>query len=362
MAQRQHRIDGNERAPAQAVRANAGRSRIAGIALNPGRWLLASLVMVGLLCGPALSQVQPTDVPKHATRRPHTSQSGSRHARKGRRGVAQVRPKPSPAQAQPPLEAKAQPPVPEAAAPPSTQAQSNSIDEPRSNEQTGPTNTDKAESTLTDAANAPATRPREATQNNVTEDTSAGATTSPELNAFQPTDSPAWIVGGRNNTAQPPEFMAASSVPGILTRVNPLGLILDSSSRVFVETVKNEKAHNKIISELRKYPKLNLVATPEEADFIISYTDKHGFELAPGSSTSPNGLAVPVPIRKLIGEMIVYTPDAKREGGLDEGSVVWRKTEDQDKVWLFLPGGRHPATNLTRHFIKALRRQRGEIR
>lgn len=362
MAQRQHRIHGNERAPARDGRANAGRSRDAGIALNPGRWLLASLVTVGLLCGPALSQVQPTDVPKQATRRPHKSPSGSRHVPKTRRGGARVRPEPSPAQPQPPLEAKAQPPVPAAAEHPPAQAESNSKDEPRSNEQTRPTDTDEAESTLTDAADTPATRPREATQNNLTADTSAGAASSPEPNAFKPMDSPAWLVSGRDNLAQPPQFAAASSVPGILTRVNPLSLILDGSSRVFVETVKNEKAHNKIVTELGKYPKLNLVATREEADFVVSYTDKRGFELLPGSSTSPNGLAIPVPVGKLIGEMVVYTPGAKQEGGLDERSVVWRDTEDQDKVWMVLPGGRHPATNLTRQFIKDLRRQRGEIK
>lgn len=363
MAQRRHRIHGNERAPARDGRANAGRSRDAGVALNPGRWLLASLVMVGLLCGPALSQVQPTDVPRHATRRPHNSQSGSRRVPRGRRRVARVRPEPSPAQPQPTLEAKAQPPVPEAAGHPSAQAESNSEGEPRSNEQTRPTDADEAEPTLTDAADTPATRPREATpRNELTDDTPAGAADSPGSNAFKPTDSPAWVVGGRDNLARPPAFAAASSVPGILTRVNPLGLILDSSSRVFVETVKNEKAHNRIVKELGKYPKLNLVATREEADFIVSYTDKHGFELMPGSSTSPNGLAIPVPVGKLIGEMVVYMPGAKQEGGLDERSVVWRDTEDQDKVWMVLPGGRHPATNLTRHFIKDLRRQRGEIK
>jgi hypothetical protein len=213
----------------------------------------------------------------------------------------------------------------------------------------------------TDATKAEVTRPREVTQGAAAEDAPQKTDSPPDPTAAKLFSSPARPLNPTPYGAGYPGWETASPASGIFSTVNPLTAILDSN-KVFVETVKNEDAHKIIVKELGKYPKLKVVATREEADFVISYTDKKGFELQPGRSTSPSGLAIPVPIDKLIGHMVVYKAGAKQDGGLDREDVLWSEPEDRDRPWWLPIFERHPATNLTRHFIKELRRLRGEIR
>ncbi len=346
MAQKQHRKQENERTPTRDGRRDIERLSNAGEILKPRRWALASLVIAGLLCVSALSQLpDTTDVPRHSVKRGARGKNGSRHRRRGGPKLAGVRPGGDSVQLNPPRKEGVKPVA---------QATANSNNEP--------TATEEAQSTLTGDTGTAKTRPREATQSNSVAAPPPNTNNLTDANVVKSLSAPAEEKTVRDDPVRSPVLEAEPLFHGVLPKVNPISLIADTNNRAFVETFKNPKAHKIIVKELGSYPKLKLVATREEADFIISYTDKKGFELQPGSSTSPGSPVVPVPVGKLIGEMVVYKLGAKQEGGLDQRDVVWTESEDQDKVWMLVPDGRHPATNLTRHFLRDLKKLRGEIK
>ena len=91
-----------------------------------------------------------------------------------------------------------------------------------------------------------------------------------------------------------------------------------------------------ILSELKKYPGLNVVSSPEEAEYFIEYKILR-------QETGPTSLNITVDT----SEMVVYLLIDKRR------RVAWSKTQ--------ISGITRPnEVNLTRNYIKALKKARAE--
>ena len=94
-------------------------------------------------------------------------------------------------------------------------------------------------------------------------------------------------------------------------------------------------ARNLILKELKKYPTLIVVNSPNEAEFFLEYKVLRQEE-------SSSGLKIPI----TTSEMIVYTSKNKNR------RIAWSKTENDAGI------SRPNEVNLTRSFIKALKKIR----
>ncbi|MDQ1639537.1 MAG: hypothetical protein QOF62_2876 [Pyrinomonadaceae bacterium] len=95
-------------------------------------------------------------------------------------------------------------------------------------------------------------------------------------------------------------------------------------------------ARKLILSELKKYPALSVVSSPEEAEYFIEYKILR-------QETGQTSLNITVDT----SEMVVYMLRDKRR------RVVWSKTQ--------ISGITRPnEVNLTRNFLKALKKARSE--
>jgi hypothetical protein len=95
-------------------------------------------------------------------------------------------------------------------------------------------------------------------------------------------------------------------------------------------------ARKLILSELKKYPSLNVVNSPDEAEYFIEYKILR-------QETGQTSLNITVDT----SEMVVYVLRNKRR------KVAWSKTQ--------ISGITRPnEVNLTRNFLKALKKARGE--
>lgn len=97
-----------------------------------------------------------------------------------------------------------------------------------------------------------------------------------------------------------------------------------------------------IIKRLRKYRGVEVVDTPEASDFIIHYAGVN-------------------PYQKTVGEMAVVVRGEALSDGTHLARVIWKdKNSRVSKGALLDALSRHPADNMTRHFIDALEKARGE--
>ena len=94
-------------------------------------------------------------------------------------------------------------------------------------------------------------------------------------------------------------------------------------------------ARNLILKELKKYPTLIVVNSPNEAEFFLEYKVLRQEE-------SSSSLKIPI----TTSEMIVYTSKNKSR------RIAWSKTENDAGI------SRPNEVNLTRSFIKALKKIR----
>jgi hypothetical protein len=111
----------------------------------------------------------------------------------------------------------------------------------------------------------------------------------------------------------------------------------------------NAEAKGTILKKLREYRNVEIVETPENSDFIIHYAG----EFIPAYE----GQA------KIAGYMIVTVRGGLSTNGSSLASVVWRDNESRDLdrgSGLIGVMTRHPADNMTRHLISALKKLRGE--
>ncbi|HYX71752.1 MAG TPA: hypothetical protein VE732_03205 [Nitrososphaera sp.] len=104
-------------------------------------------------------------------------------------------------------------------------------------------------------------------------------------------------------------------------------------------TADSTDSRNLILKELKKYPALSIVSSPEEAEFFIEYRVLRHQDTQTGIIKGP-------PIT--FSEMAVFTLKDKRR------RIAWSKTEDDAGI------SRPNEMNLTRNFIKALKKARGE--
>ena len=94
-------------------------------------------------------------------------------------------------------------------------------------------------------------------------------------------------------------------------------------------------ARNLILKEMKKYPTLIVVNSPNEAEFFLEYKVLRQEE-------SSSSLKIPI----TISEMIAYTSKNKNR------RIAWSKTENDAGI------SRPNEVNLTRSFIKALKKIR----
>jgi len=96
-----------------------------------------------------------------------------------------------------------------------------------------------------------------------------------------------------------------------------------------------------IMSELKKYPSLNVVNSPDEAEFYIEYKVLRHEDASTGVFVHP-------PITT--SEMTAFILHDKRR------RVAWSKTQDDAGI------SRPNEINLTRNFLKALKKATSEKR
>lgn len=125
----------------------------------------------------------------------------------------------------------------------------------------------------------------------------------------------------------------------------------DSTFTVKSINYTDSLAKKKIIEKLTKYGGVEIVETPETADFIIHYN---------GTTTNNAGFS-----EETDGYIIVVVCESAAAGGSDKARVLWKDKESKTKDFslggrLFNSLERHPADNMTRHFIDALKKVRGE--
>jgi hypothetical protein len=111
---------------------------------------------------------------------------------------------------------------------------------------------------------------------------------------------------------------------------------LKNLQKVYLITDSTD-ARNFILKELKKYSALNVVNSPDEAEFFLEYKVlRH--------EDSSVGLKIPI----TNSEMTAYILKDKNR------RVAWSKTENDAGI------SRPNEVNLTRNFIKALKKARGE--
>ena len=113
----------------------------------------------------------------------------------------------------------------------------------------------------------------------------------------------------------------------------------------------NARARQLLVDELKAYPRLRVVGTVEEAEFLMQYT----FRLV--TSTATSGAGVTSSKTTVDGRALVVTTTGRLD---DERGVVHQRT-----VWSMREGPRaapgvHPARLLVRTFIKDFKKARGE--
>lgn len=113
----------------------------------------------------------------------------------------------------------------------------------------------------------------------------------------------------------------------------------------------DSSAKKMIVDKLTKYGGVEIVETPEIADFVIHYN---------GQTINNRGLS-----EKTNGIMIVVVREPAVSGGSVKARVLWKDKESQTYDLtlggrLFNSVKRHPADSMTRHFIEALKKVRGE--
>jgi len=97
-----------------------------------------------------------------------------------------------------------------------------------------------------------------------------------------------------------------------------------------------------IIKKLREYRGVEVVDTPEASDFIIYY-------------------AGVTPYQKIVGDMAAVVRGEALSDGSHLPRIIWKENNSRtSKGALFDVMSRHPADNMTRHFIDALKKARGE--
>jgi len=127
-------------------------------------------------------------------------------------------------------------------------------------------------------------------------------------------------------------YVSAYSVKGVLASG-----AMDSSSKKM------------IVDKLTKYGGVEIVENPETADFIIHY--------------SGEGKTYPGFSEKIDGNMIVVVREPAASSGSVKARVLWKDNESQTYdggYGLISLMKRHPADSMTRHFIEALKKVRGE--
>lgn len=146
------------------------------------------------------------------------------------------------------------------------------------------------------------------------------------------------------------ETVRSAVVDGSLSEIKDKRKVYVSAfySKVLLDS-KDDSSEKIIVDRLAKYGGVEIVENPETADFIIHYSGEES-ELFPIS---------PLTIR---GDMIVVTRE-QSSGVSDKARILWKDKETQR-----YDGGtgvvslmkRHPAESMTRHFIAALKKARGE--
>lgn len=118
--------------------------------------------------------------------------------------------------------------------------------------------------------------------------------------------------------------------------------------RVFV-IADDIDSQNLMIRALRQYDGLDVVSSPERADLFIAFTQG-----STATSIVPRGLFAGTIDHRTKAQFIVYT---KSEAG--RSRIVWQETEDiETSSGLTL--SRPNEVNVIRHFLKELKKVRGE--
>lgn len=119
--------------------------------------------------------------------------------------------------------------------------------------------------------------------------------------------------------------------------------------RVFV-IADDIDSQNVMIKALRQYDGLDVVASPERADVFVAFTQG-----SMATSIVPRGLFAGTTDHRTKAQFIVYY---KSESG--RSRVVWQETEDVQTSSAGLTFSRPNDVNVIRHFIKAMKKIRGE--
>ena len=118
--------------------------------------------------------------------------------------------------------------------------------------------------------------------------------------------------------------------------------------RVFV-IADDIDSQNSMINALRQYDGLDVVASPERADFFVAFTQG-----STATSIVPRGLFAGTIDHRTKAQFVVYY---KSESG--RSRIVWQETEDI-QTSSGMTFSRPNEVNVIRHFIKAMKRIRGE--
>lgn len=157
-------------------------------------------------------------------------------------------------------------------------------------------------------------------------------------------------------------------VNGSLSEIKDKRKVFVSGMRALSADHISDEPRQKIVAELNKYPGLEVVNTPEGADFemIFDYTVELAMELPPLGREGIAGR----PSQKYYsctGTLSVVIPAAKNPTGTNELRVVWQRTDRRrvhDKLGVADTLGRmpkdYPAPETARRFIKDLQKLRGE--
>jgi hypothetical protein len=108
-------------------------------------------------------------------------------------------------------------------------------------------------------------------------------------------------------------------------------------------------SQNIMVNALRQYDGLDVVASPERADLFVAFTQG-----STATSIVPRGLFAGTIDHRTKAQFIVYY---KSESG--RSRIVWQETEDI-QTSSGLTFSRPNEVNVIRHFIKAMKKIRGE--
>ncbi len=118
--------------------------------------------------------------------------------------------------------------------------------------------------------------------------------------------------------------------------------------RVFV-IADDIDSQNIMINALRQYDGIDIVSSPERADFFVAFTQG-----STATSIVPRGLFAGTIDHRTKAQFIVYY---KGESG--RSRIVWQETEDI-QTSSGLSFSRANEVNVIRHFVKAIKKIRGE--